>query len=113
MNDDQKKLIYLNSKKDLHAWEKINFPLVKTNAGYELLICISITAMKHEEIRLKNIYYSLPYSEKTLRLLLRDLENNGWIAIVGKAKDMRYREITLTKKFLNFLDSWLLKNESL
>lgn len=113
MNKDEKKLTLLHSQKNLHAWEKIYFPFVRTNAGYELFIYISITAMRQEEIRLKNIYYSLPYSEKTIRLLLRDLEDDGWINIIGKVRDMRYREITLTNKFLQGLDLWLQKIESM
>lgn len=102
MNEDQKLLIYLNTQKDLHVWEKNNLPTANTNAGYELFIYISITAIQSEEIRLKNIYHSLSYSEKTLRLLLNDLKENGWIKEIKKVNDMRYRGVIPTQKFLIF-----------
>lgn len=113
MYDDQKLLTYLELQKDLHLWEKASLPFVKSNAGYELFFQISIAAIEKKDVRLKNIYHSLPYSEKTLRLVLRELEDDGWIKLSKKERDMRYREMTITPKFFYILNSWMEKIEQL
>lgn len=98
---------------DLYEWEQSNLPIVTTNSGYKLLFYIFKTNfINDEEIRLKNIYYSLPYSEKTLRLLLRELEKSKWIEISKKNKDARYRDVIVKRELLELMELWLEKIEN-
>ena len=92
---------------ELRLWERNNLPISKTIAGYHLLLHMSKSILQeNEEIRLKNIYHSLPFSEKTLRLLLRELEGDGWIEMPSKSKDPRYKEIIPTPKLDAILKLW-------
>ena len=90
---------HIGSMYELRTWERIHLPISNTNAGYHLFLYLSHLLFKEEEsIRLKNIYYSLPFSEKTLRLLLRELEQYGWIEMPNKLTDPRQKYIIPTKK---------------
>ena len=91
----------------LRVWESNNLPIAKTNAGYHLLLLLSKSLLVgNEDIRLKNIYHSLSFSEKTLRLLLRELERDGWIEMPNKTFDPRHKDIVPTTKFNSVLKAW-------
>jgi hypothetical protein len=91
----------------LHSWERKNLPISRTTAGYHLFLYLSRSIVcNNENVRLKNIYHSLPFSEKTLRLLLRELESDGWIEMSVKSHDQRQRDIVATHKFHTIFDLW-------
>jgi len=91
----------------LHSWERKNLPISRTTAGYHLILFLSRTIVcKNESVSLKNIYHSLPFSEKTLRLLLRELESEGLIEMSDKSHDQRYRDIVATHKLHMIFDLW-------
>lgn len=98
---------------ELRTWERKHLPISRTNAGYHLFLFLSHSVLSDEGARLKNIYHSLPFSEKTLRLLLRELESDGWIQMPNKSNDPRYKEIIPTAKFNNVLKSWSTQIDSL
>lgn len=56
---------------------------------------------------LKEFYLSMPFAESTVRLLLRDLENDGWIEMQSLDKDKRIKGFLLTDKFCHLRDEWL------
>lgn len=94
-------------------WERKNLPFCKTNAGYHLFLFLSMHLTDYgSNIKLKNIYHSLPFSEKTLRTSLRDLEGDGWIEISSKKTDSRHRDVVPTKKFNEKLKLWSLQIDS-
>lgn len=110
--DKSKEIIKLLD--ELRSWELNNLPLVNTSAGYQLIFYFLKTVVIYEEeIRLKNIYYSLPYSEKTLRLLLRELENDGWIEMSKKKMDSRFKDVKIKNKLLTTMNAWLKKINSI
>jgi DNA-binding HxlR family transcriptional regulator len=90
----------------LRLWERSHLPISKTTAGYHLFLFLSMSLATNGDVRLKNIYHSLPFSEKTLRLLLRDLEGGGWIKMPKKSSDPRHKDIVPTSKFDDILKSW-------
>lgn len=97
----------------LRNWESLNLPIVSTNAGYQLMFYLLKTyAINQEEIKLKNIYYSLPFSEKTLRLLLRSLESGSWIDMSKKKTDARFRDVQIRNKLSLVFNLWIKKIES-
>jgi len=49
----------------------------------------------------------MPYAESTVRLLLRKLENDGWIQALRLEKDKRIRNFKLTDQFLIKRAEWL------
>lgn len=90
----------------LRTWERDNLPICRTNAGYHLFLLISQSVIGNDGARLKNIYHSLPFSEKTLRLLLRELESSGWIDMPNKTIDCRHKDIIPTEKLNAVLRLW-------
>lgn len=97
----------LNLLHQLRSWERDNLPISKTTAGYHLFLYLSrMIVCENESIRLKNIYHSLPFSERTLRLLLRELESDGWIEMPDKSNDQRHKDIVATHKLNMILESW-------
>lgn len=97
----------------LRTWERNNLPICRTNAGYHLFLCLSHSIVSDDNVRLKNIYHSLPFSEKTLRLLLRELESGGWIEMPSKSVDYRHKDILPTAKLNSILESWSTQINSL
>lgn len=55
----------------------------------------------------------MPFAESTIRLLLRDLEDDGWIEMLSTGEDRRIRSFHLTEKFLQMRAEWLLEAEKL
>ena len=56
---------------------------------------------------LKSFYLSMPYAESTVRLLLRQLEVDGWIEASQVPTDRRARQIDLTQKFIEKQQEWM------
>jgi DNA-binding MarR family transcriptional regulator len=104
VKNETKLLLYSLIK--LRQWERENIPFCKTNGGYHLFLSLSIEVMS-DEPRLKNIYYSLPYSEKTIRTLLKYLETDGWIELSNKPSDLRHKDIQVTPKFEVLFNKWM------
>lgn len=108
MNGLDKKKYRIELLYELRLWERNNLPISKTNAGYHLILLLSKSILNDgDEIRLKNIYHSLPFSEKTLRLLLRELEDGGWIEMPYKISDPRHKDIMPTPKLNTILKTWI------
>jgi hypothetical protein len=62
--------------KTLREWERLNLPTYGTEAGYDLvLVMASLEA--EESISLKKLYLSIRFAESTIRLLIRNLEQDG------------------------------------
>ena len=102
----------VQSIEKLRNWERKNLPMCRTISGYDLVVTLASFPL-HKEVKLKYIYNSLPYSEKTLRTLLKNLESDGWITMPKKYKDKRVRVITLTEKFHDRICSWKMIMEQL
>lgn len=60
-----------------------------------------------DENILKKIYYSIDYSEKTLREILKSFEKEGWIEFQTNAQDKRFKKIVFTQKFMDKIHDWL------
>ena len=56
---------------------------------------------------LKSFYLSMPYAESTVRLLIRNLESDGWVHVSRQESDKRIRKFLLTEKFHEKQDEWL------
>ena len=90
----------------VNQWEKINLPIYGTRAGYELFLQLA-ELPAHAQKPLKEIYLSMNCAESTTRLLLRNLETDGWITLPRLGMDERFKGFRLTDKFLNRIDEWL------
>lgn len=90
----------------LRHWERKNLPHYGKEAGYLLFLELSKAGGASTEM-LKEFYLSMPYAESTMRLLFRNLENDGWIEMPRNEVDKRVRRFVLTDKFLQKQAEWL------
>ncbi len=92
--------------KTLREWERLNLPTYGTEAGYDLvLVMASLEA--EESISLKKLYLSIRFAESTIRLLIRNLEQDGWIKLHKSNLDGRHREFRRTEKFDKEIINWV------
>lgn len=90
----------------VRQWERSNLPHYGKEVGYLLFLELA----RHGGISqdtLKSFYLSMPYSESTVRLILRQLEADGWIEAPRVVTDKRSRQIDLTQKFIDKQEEWI------
>ena len=62
---------------------------------------------------LKEFYLSMPYAESTMRLLLRNMEDDGWIEMPRNEEVRRVRRFVLTEKLHRKKQEWLEEVQSI
>lgn len=73
-----------------------------------MIIWLALNYLGKEPRPLKTAHLSLPYSERSIRLYLRVLQNDGWIEITTSKKDKRLKNLKLTNKFINAFQKYYL-----
>jgi len=109
---DKKNKELIDSLQKLRLWEREHLPFCRTNKGYEIFLRLTNEIMNVEP-RLKNIYSALPYSEVTIRVLLKHLETDGWIEFPNKKSDLRLKDILATEKFNQVFFQWINEIDSI
>jgi len=99
------KSVLINTLRQLREWEDSNLPTYGSEAGYVLLMYLACLETSKEVI-LKSIYLSIPYAESTIRLLIRNLEDDGYIVMPKDQEDNRFRVLLPTPKFQNLVENW-------
>jgi DNA-binding MarR family transcriptional regulator len=96
----------INRLRRIRSWELKNLPIYGTDAGYALFL--EIAALEElNDVSLKSLYLSMPYAESTIRLLFRNLEEDGWVELRKHVVDQRIKTFTPTQKFSFVVDQWL------
>lgn len=93
----------------LKNWERRNFPAEGSPLAFDLVMSLGKTTAPHmnrTRILLKHLYLNLPYSEKGLRLQLRQLESNGIVSIRRSTENPRSAEVELTEAGWGLLHSY-------
>lgn len=72
-----------------------------TSLPQAVILWLAVNYLSHQRSPLKTAHLSLPYSEPAIRRYLRQLERDGWVEFNKNSQDKRYRELILTKKFIN------------
>ena len=100
---------YIINAHKLHSvrhWERLNLPHYGKEVGYLMFLELAKSGGVSADT-LKSFYLSMPYAESTVRLLIRHLENDGWIQIARQESDNRIRKFLLTEKFQSKQDEWI------
>jgi hypothetical protein len=82
-----------------------HLPIGHSFIPYDLLLQIYLHAISEmrEQLNIKSLFASLPYSDMGMRYHLRRLIDNGWIKIDTNGSDPRMRSVTPTAKtFVKF-----------
>jgi len=96
----------INRLRRIRSWEINNLPIYGTDAGYALFL--EIAALENlDDVSLKSLYLSMPYAESTIRLLFRNLEEDGWVELRKHLVDQRIKTFVPTQKFSVVVDEWL------
>ena len=99
------KSVLINKLRCLRVWEHAHLPTYGSEAGYALLMELACLETS-KEVNLKSIYLSIPYAESTLRLLIRNLEDDGYIVMPKDQQDNRTRVLIPTPKFQSLVKKW-------
>lgn len=92
---------------ELSHWEWANLPLLNTVVGRHVYFCIVHDAIFHAsspaDRSLKQVLNHPEYTDRAVRMKLRELEDEGLITRVSNEKDKRARQIVPTAKLLDLM----------
>jgi hypothetical protein len=104
INDKQKILARLV---ELSHWEWVNLPLFKSVVGRHVYYCIAqdtfFNASHPADRSLKQVLNHPEYTDRAVRMKLRELEDEGLITRVCSDNDKRARQIVPTAKLLELM----------
>lgn len=86
----------------LHEWELDHSPCLSTLTGRHLYFRIAQRAVGERELlskALKDLMGGSTYTEKALRIRMREMEKEGYIASVNGKNDARSKYLMPTEKF--------------
>lgn len=101
MNTGQLTAIVANLA-ELHEWELNRSPMLSTLTGRHLYFRIAQRAVGDRSLlskALKDLMGGSGYTEKALRIRMRDMEAEGYIASVNGEDDARSKYLMPTEKF--------------
>ena len=80
-----------------------HLPIGHSFIPYDLLLQVYFhnVSAPEEQLNIKSLFASLPYSDMGMRYHLRRLIDDGWIKIDSNNGDPRMRRVTLTAKTLS------------
>lgn len=78
-----------------------HLPIGHSFIPYDILIAVVDSHTNNEELTVKALFASLPYSDMGLRYHFRKLLNNGWIELQPMNGDKRAKQIKPTEKLSN------------
>ena len=96
----------------LRAWEREHMPAEGSVLGFDLFMSLaqwSADGAADCAVLLKRLYLDLPYSEKGLRLHLRQLEADGWLVVQRANGDLRAAQVELSEKGWALLSAYALQ----
>ena len=78
-----------------------HLPIGHSFIPYDILITVVESHTNNEELTVKALFASLPYSDMGLRYHFRKLLNDGWIELQPMNGDKRVKQIKPTEKLSN------------
>jgi DNA-binding MarR family transcriptional regulator len=105
LNSRQLTLIVSNLAK-LHEWEVQHSPMLSTLTGRHLYYRIVQRAVGDQALlskSMKDLMGGVGYTDKALRLRVREMEKEGYVASVNGEDDARCRYLMPTERFYEFV----------
>lgn len=84
-----------------------HLPIGHSFIPYDILITVVESHTNNEELTVKALFASLPYSDMGLRYHFRKLLNDGWIELQPMNGDKRAKQIMPTEKLSNQFELFL------
>ena len=111
MFKDSYKQKILDGLVELNNWECENLPILSSVIGRHVYFCIAteILTFSRKEIfegrSMKQVFHHPGFTERAIRLKIREMEIDGLINTVLSESDKRVRTLVPTPKFLQFINT--------
>lgn len=79
----------------------VHLPIGHSFIPYDILLAVIEGSHKNEELTVKALFTSLPYSDMGLRHHFKRLIENGWIELHATNNDKRVKQVKPTEKLTN------------
>lgn len=98
----EKNNLLLNTQKlnELSRWGKKLFPIRNSSIVFDLILIVNHYNLINQNLTLKKIFLSLPYSENGIRKQIRHLVKFGWLDIYKSRIDGRIKLVKPSKKLI-------------
>jgi DNA-binding MarR family transcriptional regulator len=100
----EEKTIIIQAIFNLNQWVKENLPIENSLIAYDLILLLSIYSYSKNNINVKNLFSSLPYSHTAIRHHYQRLINDGWIEHYLDTKDKRIKYVRPTRQFIETIN---------
>ena len=98
----------------LRQWERCNLPIDGSQLGFELFMALGpvwVEGLHERSHFLKQLYLTLPYSEKGVHLHLRRLELSGWLTVCKVGVGGRTSRVDLSPRYWQLMASYAIECE--
>jgi hypothetical protein len=86
---------------EINQWEWIELPSARSLVGRHVYFCLAVEVLKNKEIRagqpLKQVFFHPEFSDRAIRMKLREFEQDGLIERLSDDIDKRYRRLVPTQ----------------
>lgn len=93
---------------DVQHWEWMELPSVRSLVGRHVYFCMAKEVLHSNEFRagqpLKQVLFHPSFTDRAIRMKLRDFEQDGLIEMLSDDVDKRFRRLVPTEAFLEAID---------
>lgn len=95
---------------ELYEWELNALPFVDTIVGRHVYVCVARNVLrqryfKDEDLSIKSLLSSTAFSDRAVRLKIREMESTGYLLSKFSICDKRIRVLKPTEKLISLIDS--------
>jgi hypothetical protein len=93
---------------EVNQWEWVELPVVRSLVGRHVYFCIVNEVLRNEKVRdgqpLKHVLFHPEFTDRAIRMKLREFELDGLIERFPDDVDKRYRRLVPTQALLDAID---------
>ena len=95
---------------ELYEWELREIPFVSSVIGRHVYVCLARQILQSPEPEvsgqtLKSIFSSPNFTERAIRLKVREMEREGFLRIVSHESDRRARKLIATERLVAMVEN--------
>lgn len=91
----------------VHSWERNHLPIEQSALALDLFVVIAYNSLIGKPLTLKQLFYSIEFSEAGIRKHLKRLLSEDWCKLEGTKHDKRLRHVVAQPKMLESLHSYV------